>query len=175
MLSGLLARMIDPRPAIGPASAGELHDLLAAVRDHVDPDRSAAHMLGETFRRICGDFEVSIEADEPAPRLVVQVAPKPVGVGLACGRSEVDKITAKVVHRLGQAIDAHHAQSGTEPVAGVKDIAADQRAHTEDEKRGHRANTSLAAWQLEAVIGWRASIHCHAAIGMRSHRGRHRG
>lgn len=78
MLSGLLARMIDPRPAIGPASAGELHDLLAAVRDHVDPDRSAAHMLGETFRRICGDFEVSIEADEPAPRLVVQVAPKPV-------------------------------------------------------------------------------------------------
>ena len=54
-------------------------------------------------------------------------------------------------------------------------FAADQRAHTEDEKRGHRANTSLAAWQLEAVIGWRASIHCHAAIGMRSHRGRHRG
>lgn len=44
MLSGLLARMIDPRPAIRPASAGELHDQLAAVRDHVDPDLSAAHI-----------------------------------------------------------------------------------------------------------------------------------
>lgn len=76
MLSGLLARMIDPRPAIRPASAGELYDLLAAVRDHVDPDLSAAHMLGETFRRICGDFEVSIEADEPAPGLVMHVAAK---------------------------------------------------------------------------------------------------
>lgn len=86
MLSGLLARMIDPRPAIRPASAGELHDLLAAVRDHVDPDLSAAHMLGETFRRICSDdFEVSVEADEPsslppsAPRAVAP--PRPRGDG----------------------------------------------------------------------------------------------
>lgn len=77
MLSGLLARMIDPRPAIRPASAGELHDLLAAVRDHVDPDLSAAHMLGETFRRICSDdFEVSIEADEPSS--LVASEPQPV-------------------------------------------------------------------------------------------------
>lgn len=72
MLSGLLARMIDPRPAIRPASAGELHDQLAAVRDHVDPDLSAAHMLGEAFRRICSDFEVSIEADELTPVSVPQ-------------------------------------------------------------------------------------------------------
>lgn len=72
MLSGLLARMIDPRPAIRPASAGELHDQLAAVRDHVDPDLSAAHMLGEAFRRICSDFEVSIETDERTPVSVPQ-------------------------------------------------------------------------------------------------------
>lgn len=83
MLSGLLARMIDPRPAIRPASAGELHDLLAAVRDHVDPDLSAAHMLGETFRRICSDdFEVSIEADElPPPPVRPSAPPRTPGAG----------------------------------------------------------------------------------------------
>jgi hypothetical protein len=75
MLSGLLARMIDPRAAVRPASAGELFDLLAAVRDHVDPDLSAAHMLGEAFRRICGDFEVSVEESAPVPALRIEVSP----------------------------------------------------------------------------------------------------
>lgn len=69
VLSCLLWRMIDPRPAIRPASAGELHDQLSAVHEHVDPELSGARMMGEVFRRITSDdFEVSIEADTP-PRI----------------------------------------------------------------------------------------------------------
>ncbi len=68
VLSGLLWRMIDPRPAIRPASAEELHDQLSAVHEHVDPDLSGARMMGEVFRRITSDdFEVSLEADAQAP------------------------------------------------------------------------------------------------------------
>ena len=69
VLTCLLARMIDPRPAIRPATASELHDQLSAVYDHVDPDLSSVRMLGEAFHRIpSDDFEVSIELDEPPPR-----------------------------------------------------------------------------------------------------------
>ncbi len=70
VLTCLLARMIDPRPAIRPATASELHDQLSAVYDHVDPDLSSVRMLGEAYHRITSDdFEVSIEVDElPRPR-----------------------------------------------------------------------------------------------------------
>jgi len=69
MLTCLLARMTDPRPAIRPATASELHDQLSAVYHHVDPDLSSVRMLGEAFHRITSDdFEVSIEVDELPPR-----------------------------------------------------------------------------------------------------------
>lgn len=70
LLSNLLVRTIDPRPAIRPATADELHDLLCVVRDHIDPDLSGARMIGEVFMRISSDdFEVSVETDErPAAR-----------------------------------------------------------------------------------------------------------
>lgn len=70
LLSNLLVRTIDPRPAIRPATADELHDLLCVVRDHIDPDLSGARMIGEVFMRIASDdFEVSVETDErPAAR-----------------------------------------------------------------------------------------------------------
>ncbi|MBL8974519.1 MAG: hypothetical protein JNK56_28250 [Myxococcales bacterium] len=68
LLTNLLVRTIDPRPAIRPANADELHDLLCVVRDHIDPDLSGVRMLGEAFKRIASDdFEVSIEADELPP------------------------------------------------------------------------------------------------------------
>ncbi|MBA3550021.1 MAG: hypothetical protein H0T76_26380 [Nannocystis sp.] len=85
VLSCLLWRMIDRRPAIRPASAEELHDQLSAVHGHVDPDLSGARMMGEVFRRITSDdFEVSIEADAPAlvrpiARAQVQVRPRARG------------------------------------------------------------------------------------------------
>lgn len=68
LLTNLLVRTIDPRPAIRPATADELHDLLCVVRDHIDPDASGVRMLGEAFKRIASDdFEVSIETDELPP------------------------------------------------------------------------------------------------------------
>ena len=75
VLSCLLWRMIDPRPAIRPVSAEELHDQLSAVHGHVDPDLSGARMMGEVFRRITSDdFEELIEADAPAPAVARPVA-----------------------------------------------------------------------------------------------------
>jgi len=93
-LSCMITRMIDPRPAIRPGSAGELQDQLSAVHDQVDPDLSCARMLGEVFRRITSDdFDVSIEADEPRPtvRRVAQVhvhapAPAPARPRAGVGR-----------------------------------------------------------------------------------------
>lgn len=76
MLACMLARMIDPRPAIRPASASELHDQLAAVHEHIDPDLSGMRMLGEALRKISSDdfeVEVEVEADEPPPP--VRVSP----------------------------------------------------------------------------------------------------
>lgn len=68
VLTALLTRMVDPRPAIRPSSAGEIHDQLNAIHDHVDPQLSSVRMLGEAFRRIAhDDFEVLIELDEPTP------------------------------------------------------------------------------------------------------------
>ncbi|HEY0133917.1 MAG TPA: hypothetical protein VGB85_07550 [Nannocystis sp.] len=79
-LTALLARMVDPRPAMRPMTASEIHEQLAAVHDHVDPQLSSVRMLGEAFRKIaCDDFEVSVELDEPAePARARPVAPVPV-------------------------------------------------------------------------------------------------
>jgi len=81
VLTCLLARMTDPRPAIRPATASELHDQLSAVYDHVDPDLSSVRMLGEAFHRIASDdFEVSIEVDDlpPRPRPMAPIVPMAV-------------------------------------------------------------------------------------------------
>lgn len=102
LLTNLLIRTIDPRPAIRPATADELHDLLCVVREHIDPDLSGAHMLGEVFTRIASDdFEVSIEPEPPA----------------RAGRKSPAARTPAALHQAALAASGEFAARSTRPAA----------------------------------------------------------
>lgn len=108
LLTNLLIRTIDPRPAIRPATADELHDLLCVVREHIDPDLSGAHMLGEVFTRIVGDdFEVSIEPEPPA----------------RVGRDSPAARTPAALHQAALAASAEFAVRSTRPAPPAKPAA----------------------------------------------------